>query len=178
MPVIVKKSVDVCRRYIVRHQHRFSGHTVYTVLNVVMGVMGYVQQLPKFSFCCVVEFNGCIPLPWQQRCNLLFLQCSLSVSKKMSTWLSFGFCCVQLSINKICCCNYRVGQKVRPQPLGYNSVKSQPISKLFTILGKLAVRWLLKTQTHLTHVGTLHCTTLMSENKRLAIHYKVVQLHI
>ena len=37
-----KKSVDVCRRYIVRHQHRFSGHTVYTVLNVVMGVMGYV----------------------------------------------------------------------------------------------------------------------------------------
>jgi len=42
------------------------------------------------------------------------------------------------------------------------------------LLGKFAVKALLKIPPNLAHVATLPCETLMSENKRLAINYKVV----
>jgi len=45
-------------------------------------------------------------------------------------------------------------------------------------LGKFAVKWLLKIPRHLAFVATLLFETLMSENKRLTINYKVVELHI
>ena len=41
-------------------------------------------------------------------------------------------------------------------------------------LGKLAVKWLLTVLPLLAYVATLPCETLMSENKRLTINYKVV----
>jgi len=41
-------------------------------------------------------------------------------------------------------------------------------------LGKFAVSWLLKILPLLAYVATLPCETLMSENKRLTINYKVV----
>jgi len=45
-------------------------------------------------------------------------------------------------------------------------------------LGKFAVKWLLKIPRHLAYVATLLFETLMSENKRLTINYKIVKLHI
>ena len=41
-------------------------------------------------------------------------------------------------------------------------------------LRKFAANSLLKIPTHLANVATLPCETLMSENKRLTINYKVV----
>ena len=41
-------------------------------------------------------------------------------------------------------------------------------------LRKFAVNWLLQTALLLAYVATLPCETLMSENKRLTINYKVV----
>ena len=41
-------------------------------------------------------------------------------------------------------------------------------------LDKLAVKWLLTISPLLAYVATLFCETLMSENKRLTIDYKVV----
>jgi len=45
-------------------------------------------------------------------------------------------------------------------------------------LGKFAAKWLLKILPLFANVATLACETLMSENKRLRINYKVVKLHI
>jgi len=67
--------------------------------------------------------------------------------------------------------------KARPQMRGHNSAKSQPIFEFFftgRFPGKFAVNVLLKIQPHLAYVATLPCETLMSENKRLTINYKVV----
>ena len=41
-------------------------------------------------------------------------------------------------------------------------------------LGKFALKWLLKIPPPLAYVATLLCKTLISENKRLTINYKVV----
>jgi len=53
-------------------------------------------------------------------------------------------------------------------------------SMFFTerFFGKFAVKWLLNIPPHRAYVATLPCETLMSENKRLTIKYKVVYLHI
>jgi len=50
------------------------------------------------------------------------------------------------------------------------------LQKFFTgrFFGKFAVKWLLKVPSNLAHVATLPCETLMSENERLTINYKVV----
>jgi len=40
-------------------------------------------------------------------------------------------------------------------------------------LGKFAIKWLLKIPPHLAYVATLPHETVMSENKRLTINYKV-----
>ena len=64
-----------------------------------------------------------------------------------------------------------MGQKVRPQTHGHNSVKSKPIYKLFTrrFLGKFVINWSLKIPPLLVYVATLSCETLglLLENKRL-----------
>jgi len=46
--------------------------------------------------------------------------------------------------------------------------------------GKFAIKNLLKnlTNPHILYVATLPCETLVSENKRFTMNYKVVQLHI
>jgi len=45
-------------------------------------------------------------------------------------------------------------------------------------LGKFAVKWILKVPLLLAYVATLPCETLTSENKRLAINYKVVVIYL
>ena len=45
-------------------------------------------------------------------------------------------------------------------------------------LGKFAVKWILKIPPHLVYVDILPCKILLSENKRLAINYIIVQLYI
>ena len=81
------------------------------------------------------------------------------------------------------CVQYRVDEKVRPQSHSYNSVKSQPIFTIFftrRFLGKFALKWLLKipplqmVEFLIKKVAILPSETLMPENKRLTITYKVV----
>jgi len=59
----------------------------------------------------------------------------------------------------------------------HNSVKFLTDFHFFftrRILGKFAVKWLLKVQSLLVYAATLLCETLMSENKQLTINYKTV----
>jgi len=72
---------------------------------------------------------------------------------------------------------YRVGQKVRSQTHGHNSIIIFTDAQSFftgRFLGKFAVKSLLEIPLHFAYVATLPCETLMSEYKRLTIKYKVV----
>jgi len=64
---------------------------------------------------------------------------------------------------------YRVCQKVGPQTHDHNSVKSEPIKKIFTgkFFGKFVVNWTLKLSPHLAQVATLPCETLMSAKQAI-----------
>jgi len=64
---------------------------------------------------------------------------------------------------------------VGPQTHDHDSVKSQLIYKITgRFFGKFVVKWILKIPPHLAYVATLPRETLLPENKRLAIIYKVV----
>ena len=71
---------------------------------------------------------------------------------------------------------YSVGQQIRPQTRVHYFVKSKPIYNFFAgrFPGQFIVKWVLKIPSHLAYVATLLCETLMSENKRLTINYKVM----
>jgi len=88
--------------------------------------------------------------------------------------INAAYCCMRV----VCFldCMYRVGQKVRPETHGYNSVKYWPIFNFFTgrFPGKFAVKPLLEIPPQLARVDTLPRETLASENKRLTIDYEVV----
>ena len=65
---------------------------------------------------------------------------------------------------------YRVSQKAGPQTHDYNSVKSEPIKKVFCtgrFIDKFAVKWILKIPPHLAYVATLPCETLMSAKQAI-----------
>ena len=57
-----------------------------------------------------------------------------------------------------------------PQTHDYNSVKSEPIKKVFftgRFIDKFAVKWILKIPPHLAYVATLPCETLMSAKQAI-----------
>jgi len=66
-------------------------------------------------------------------------------------------------------CDIQGGQKVGPQTHDHNSVKSEPIEKLFTgrFFGKFVVKWILKLSPRLAYVATLPCETLMSAKQTI-----------
>ena len=76
--------------------------------------------------------------------------------------------------------NYRVGQQLRPQPRGYNSVKSQPIFNFFTrrFLGKFEVKRLLTTPPDRKHVATLPCNLSFIACFLTLVFHKVVWQHM
>jgi len=70
--------------------------------------------------------------------------------------------------------------KGRHHTHGDISVKCWPFSQFFLwlILYYFAVKRLLKMPPRLMYVAALSCETLVLENKRLTVHYKVVQKDI